>query len=84
MADEDKRSFEVLLGETEEHVEALESGELSLDESLKVFELGIRNLRLCSCLIRQAEDKVTTLFQSSNGEFALKDFGLGEDEEGDE
>lgn len=66
-------SFEDLLRQTEELVDALESGELSLDESLGKYEKGVENLRHCARLIAQAEEKVKVLIEKSEGEFALED-----------
>ncbi len=54
-------SFESLLEQTEKLVDELESGELSLDESLKRYTRGVQNLRACEKLITQAEAKVKAL-----------------------
>ena len=53
--------FEQSLGELQTLVERLESGELSLEDSLAAFEQGIRLTRECQGAISQAEQKVQIL-----------------------
>ena len=55
------RGFEDLLGEVEEVVEELESGELSLDESLESYEKGVRSLRQCLQHLQRAERRIELL-----------------------
>lgn len=73
-----KESFERLLEETEELVAQLESGELSLDQSLKRYEKGVENLRSCAKLLSTAEEKVKILIESTEGIFSLEEFDEGE------
>lgn len=42
-------------------VERMESGELTLEESLKAFEEGIQLTRACQQALREAEQKVRIL-----------------------
>lgn len=60
-------------------VERLESGELSLEESLGAFEQGIRLTRECQTSLSQAEQKVQILLER-DGELSEAPF----DAEGDE
>lgn len=53
--------FEQSLGELQTLVERLESGELSLEDSLAAFEQGIRLTRECQGALGQAEQKVQML-----------------------
>lgn len=53
--------FEQALGELEALVEQLESGELSLDQSLKQFKRGVELTRLCQGLLDQAQQVVEQL-----------------------
>jgi len=46
-------------------VERMESGELSLEESLKAFEEGVRLTRQCQQSLQQAEQKVRVLMEQS-------------------
>ena len=57
-------SFESALSELESLVEHMESGELSLEDSLKSFERGIVLTRSCQEALKEAEQKVEIL--SSN------------------
>lgn len=56
-----KFNFEESLANLEELVEAMEAGELSLEESLKAFEQGIKLTRECQLALEQAEQKVQLL-----------------------
>jgi exodeoxyribonuclease VII small subunit len=59
-------SFEKALALLQEAVEQLESGELSLEESLAIFERGQQLAAYCSNLLEQAALKVEQL--TSDGE----------------
>ncbi len=61
------KSFEAALRRLEEIVETLESGELSLEESIKIFEEGVGLTRTCSKQLEAAEQKVTTLLAEAEG-----------------
>jgi exodeoxyribonuclease VII small subunit len=54
-------SFETALSELESLVERMESGELTLEESLKSFEQGIALTRSCQQALSEAEQKVEIL-----------------------
>ncbi len=54
-------SFEESLGELEALVERMETGELSLEESLSAFERGITLTRSCQQALQAAEQKVEIL-----------------------
>ncbi|MCY1504683.1 Exodeoxyribonuclease 7 small subunit [compost metagenome] len=55
--------FEQSLAELQTLVERLESGELSLEDSLGAFEQGIRLTRECQAALSQAEQKVQILLE---------------------
>ena len=57
--------FEQSLSELQTLVERLESGELSLEDSLNAFEQGIRLTRDCQGALSQAEQKVQILLGDS-------------------
>lgn len=59
--------FEKSLQELEELVEAMERGDLTLEESLKQFERGIALTRACQQALAKAEQKVQILTQNSAG-----------------
>ena len=71
--------FEKNIKELEDIVEKLGSGELSLQESLKYFEKGIRLSRKCSEQLNKSEEKVQQLIDfTPEGEVRTKDFELKE------
>jgi exodeoxyribonuclease VII small subunit len=55
--------FEQSLAELQQLVERLESGELSLEDSLTCFEQGIGLTRDCQAALSQAEQKVQILLE---------------------
>jgi len=57
-------NFEEALANLEALVEAMEEGELSLEESLKAFEQGIKLTRECQQALDQAEQKVQLLVKA--------------------
>jgi exodeoxyribonuclease VII small subunit len=54
-------TFEQAFGQLEEVVRQLESGELSLEQSLALFEKGMRLAKLCEDKLDQAQQKVSQL-----------------------
>ena len=58
--------FEANLAQLEDIVETLEDGNLSLEESLKSFELGIKITRQCQ-EAQKAEQRVHLLSQDAEG-----------------
>jgi exodeoxyribonuclease VII small subunit len=60
-------SFEDALNELEALVEQMESGDLSLDQSLAAFEKGVALTRQCQKALSEAELKVQKL-TSADGE----------------
>jgi exodeoxyribonuclease VII small subunit len=53
--------FETALGDLETLVERMESGDMSLEESLKAFEHGVKLTRHCQAALKSAELKVKML-----------------------
>jgi exodeoxyribonuclease VII small subunit len=70
-------SIEATLSELESLVEQLETGDISLEESLKQFERGIALVNASQNKLTEAEQKVQILSQSNNHE--LDNFELNED-----
>ncbi|WP_281687785.1 exodeoxyribonuclease VII small subunit [Pseudomonas citronellolis] len=71
--------FEQSLAELQTLVERLESGEMSLEDSLGAFEQGIRLTRECQAALSQAEQKVQVLLER-DGELSEAPFDSeGED-----
>jgi len=75
-----KDKFEDSLGRLEEIVRKMEAGDMSLEESLKAFEEGIKLARLCARKLDEAERRVEILLKQEDG-MAVKPF---HDEDGDD
>ena len=59
--------FEASLQRLEEIVQRLESGDMPLEESLRVFEEGMKLVAFCSQKLEEAEKKVTLLTRRQEG-----------------
>lgn len=68
--------FESSLKELEDIVKKLEEGDVSLDESLTLFEQGIKLSKVCQKMLDDAEKKVSVLMSGSDGEMEKKDFDV--------
>jgi exodeoxyribonuclease VII small subunit len=66
--------FETALKKLEEVVKRLEGGELSLDDSLKAFEEGVKQAAFCSKKLNEAEKRVELLLKQKDGGFAREEF----------
>ena len=66
--------FETSIKELEEIVKALESGSVSLDESLALFEKGVKLTKSCQKLLDEAEKRVSVLVNDGEGNIVKKDF----------
>ncbi len=64
---EKKQAFEVSLKELEKIVRKLEDGDLALEESLKLFEDGVKLSRECQERLNQAERRIEVLLKDENG-----------------
>lgn len=65
--------FEKALSELEALVSTMEKGDMSLEDSLKAFETGIKLTRDCQAKLSEAEQKVEMLIEQQ-GELQLTDF----------
>ncbi len=68
---EETPTFEAALSKLEQIVQRLEKGELPLEESLVLYEEGVRLSRLCHAKLEEAEGKVELLLKDSKGDLAL-------------
>jgi len=66
-----KAGFEQALGELEALIEQLESGELSLDQSLKQFKRGVELTRHCQGILDQAQQVVEQLIDPDDESSAV-------------
>jgi exodeoxyribonuclease VII small subunit len=66
--------FEKDLERLEKIVGELEEGELSLDDSLKRFEEGVKLSKRCEKALAEAEKKIEILTKNAEGEYEAEDF----------
>lgn len=66
-------SFEEAIEKLEEIVESLENGDFPLEESLKLYEEGVKLVNICNTKINNVEKSVKIL-SNSNGELVEEDF----------
>jgi len=62
-----QESFEEALKRLEEIVHRLESGDLTLEESLELFEEGVRLTRVCSQRLDEAQKRIDLLTRDEQG-----------------
>ncbi|MDG2365701.1 MAG: exodeoxyribonuclease VII small subunit [Methylococcaceae bacterium] len=72
MARKNITQFEETLAALETLVEQLEKGDLSLEESLKSFEQGVKLTRACQTALQEAEQKVQILLEKNGTEQLAK------------
>jgi len=61
-----KEKFEEALEKLEEIVRRMEAGDMTLEESLKAFEEGIKLSRLCAKKLDEAERRVDLLLRQED------------------
>lgn len=64
-------SFESAFARLEEILERMNSGAISLDESLKLYEEADRLIAICNKRLNEAERKIEVLVKNRNGEIIL-------------
>jgi len=69
-----KEKFEDAMSKLEKIVSQLEKGDISLEESLKLFEEGIRLSRLCNQKLDEAEKRVEILLKGADETFKTQPF----------
>jgi len=77
-----EEKFEKALSRLEGIVSKLEGGELDLEESLKLFEEGIRLSHFCTQKLDEAEKKVEILLRDREGVLKSHPFEPEEEAEG--
>jgi exodeoxyribonuclease VII small subunit len=66
-----EKSFEKSLDELEKIVRKLEDGDLPLEESLKLFETGVKLSRECRERLAAAERRIEVLMKDADGNLSL-------------
>lgn len=75
----EKESFEIAISQLEEVVQKLEKGELSLDDSIDVFQQGMELTKYCNKKLDEAEKKISILIEDGKGQLLEKTFPGTED-----
>jgi len=76
-----KLKFEERLSRLEQIVEEMEAGDLTLDESLARYEEGVKALKKCYELLRDAEKRVEILLKGEDGALKVEPFEPAEQAE---
>ena len=76
-----EKKFEEAMKRLEDIVQSFENGDLSLENSLEIFEEGMKLVRFCSKRLEEAEQKVTMLVKKSDGNYAQEPFEIEEKDE---
>ena len=66
------KTFEQSLNDLEVIVKQLEEGDLPLEESLKLFEQGVKLSRECRDRLTNAERRIEVLMKDANGNLGLQ------------
>ncbi len=75
----DKMSFEESIKKLEEIVKELEDENISLEESMEKFELGIKLSSNCLKKLNEAEGKIEELTRTEDGKLVTKELDLDKD-----
>ena len=76
--------FEKAFQHLEKIVQRLEGEEMPLDESLQLFEEGIRLSRFCHQRLEEVEKKIELILADAKGQPVTEPFEDDEDDHGDE
>ncbi|MDW7657324.1 MAG: exodeoxyribonuclease VII small subunit [Bacillota bacterium] len=68
-------SYEAALAALESVVTRLESGDVTLDESMKLFERGTALAKICAARLEAIEHQITQLLEKADGTVEEKPFG---------
>jgi exodeoxyribonuclease VII small subunit len=77
-------SFEERLTALESVVERLERGELSLDDSVRLFEEGVKLSEACKKELETAEGRIQVLVERGRGQMGVAELDVDEDAEEEE
>ena len=72
------KTFEQSLDELEKIVKQLEDGDLPLEESLKLFENGVKLSRECREWLSNAERRIEVLMKDTDGNFSVESIEAAE------
>ncbi len=69
--EKEKENFEAVLKRLEEIVEKMDSGGLSLEESMELYEEGVKKSEKLNAMLSEARDRVMKLVTDKNGNPSL-------------
>ncbi len=72
-------TYEESMKELEQVVRELESGELTLEDSISKFENGMKLSKHCTELLENAEKKISLLLENSDGSYTEEILELTEE-----
>lgn len=75
-----EQSFEKMFSELEAVVEKLEAGDLTLDESLALFQRGMELAKLCGVMLDTAELRVKELVPNTEGNLVAVEYDEDDEE----
>ena len=78
MDEKEEVTFEDAMKRLERIVETLGGGNLSLEDSLKMFEEGKELFKVCNKKLDEAEYKVEKLMEKEGGELSVEELKVGE------
>jgi exodeoxyribonuclease VII small subunit len=70
------KNFEASLKELEQIVKQLEEGDLPLEESLKLFENGVKLSRECRERLTNAERRIEVLMKEADGSINVESIDM--------
>ena len=74
-------TFEERISALEAVVERLEKGELSLDDSVRLFEEGVQLSNACKAELDSAEGRIQVLVEGRGGRMQIAEMEVGEEDE---
>jgi len=77
-------SFEDQLTELEKVVEQLERGDLTLEESVGLFERGVKLSDACKGQLASAESRIQVLLEPESGAVRVEDLVVADEDDADE
>ena len=78
MANNEEKTFEESLNELENITNELESGNLSLEDAIAKFEVGMKLSKECSKKLEEAEKRINILVESQDGTLKEESFEVEE------
>ena len=72
-------SYEKALAALEQVVSRLESGDITLDESMSLFQKGMALSKICADKLASIEKQITQLIEKQDGSGQMEEKPFGED-----